>query len=1002
MEVLSPSPLLVQSKMDFTRHVPTSMNPVVSAKFGTSMGFHGRRTHLSACQSRPLSSFSSCKRRTATVLTSYSRSNSSFSSSSLFGVPISYSRSFISRRGSPLSRGRRLSISSAFERFTERAINAVIYSQREAKALGRDMVFTQHLLLGLVKEDRSPAGFLDSGMTIDQARDAVRKIWYHREGGSVVVKTPANAISPASAGASLTFSTHVPFSISTKRVFEAAVEYSKTMGHNFIAPEHISISLFTVDDGSAGRVLKRLGANINNLAAVAVSRLQGELTKDGREPPDTSREPSDTSNGREPSDTSNKTREKSLSLKGGVVRSSDRRGEKSALSQFCVDLTARASDGLIDPVIGRDTEVKRIVQILCRRTKNNPILLGESGVGKTAIAEGLAISIAQADIPFLLLDKRIMSLDIGLLMAGAKERGELEERVTTLLNDVKKLGNIILFIDEVHTLVGSVSVGQGNKGSGLDISNLLKPSLGRGELQCIASTTLDEYRTHFEKDKALARRFQPVLINEPSQEDAVGILLGLREKYEAHHKCKFTFEALSAAVHLSARYIPDRYLPDKAIDLIDEAGSKARIEAFKKKKEQETHILSRSPVDYWQEIKAVQAMHRAVLASKQLHKDGPSSMEGNSELNLEQFCPSTTDDDESTVVGADDIAKVASLWSGIPIQQLTADERMLLVGLDEQLRKRVVGQDEAVSSISRAIKRSRVGLKDPDRPIAVMLFCGPTGVGKTELAKALAACYFGSESAMLRLDMSEYMERHTVSKLLGSPPGYVGYGEGGTLTEAIRRRPFTVVLFDEIEKAHPDIFNILLQVFEDGHLTDSQGRRVSFKNALVVMTSNVGSTAITKGRHGSIGFLISDDKSTSYSGMKSILMEELKAYFRPELLNRIDEVVFFRPLEKTQMLEILNIMLRDVKERLITLGIGLEVSNSIMDLICQQGYDKSYGARPLRRAVTQIIEDLVSEALLAGEYKPGDIAVIDIEATGNPFVTIRSGQNVLFSDTSIL
>lgn len=774
---------------------------------------------------------------------------------------------------------------------------------------------------------------------------------------------------------------HVPFSISTKRVFEAAVEYSRTMGHNFIAPEHIAVGLFTVDDGSASRVLKRLGANLNDLADTAVSRLQGELAKDGRVPSSASAAAASKVMPNKPS---------------SALKSADKNREKSALAQFCVDLTVRASEGLIDPVIGRDTEVKRILQILCRRTKNNPILLGEAGVGKTAIAEGLAIKIADADVPPFLLNKHIMSLDIGLLIAGAKERGELEARITALLKETLKSGNIILFIDEVHTIIGSGTVGKGNKGSGLDIANLLKPSLGRGDLQCIASTTMDEYRMHLEQDKALARRFQPVLVNEPSQEDAVRILLGLRNKYEAHHKCIFTLEAINAAVQLSARYIPDRYLPDKAIDLIDEAGSRAHIQAFKRKKEQQTCILSKSPNDYWQEIRTVQAMHEVVQGSRMKVENGSSNMD-DSDFAL----PSTSNDNEPTLVGPDDIAAVASLWSGIPVQKLTADERLLLVGLDEQLRKRVVGQDEAVSAISRAIKRSRVGLKDPDRPIAAMLFCGPTGVGKTELTKALAACYFGSEAAVLRLDMSEYMERHTVSKLIGSPPGYVGYGEGGTLTEAIRRKPFTVVLLDEIEKAHPDIFNILLQLFEDGHLTDSEGRRVSFKNALIVMTSNVGSSTIAKGGR-TIGFLSPENESTSYSGLKALVMEELKAYFRPELLNRMDEVVVFRTLEKSQMLEILNIMLQDVRKRLMSMGIGLEVSESIMDLVCQQGYDQVYGARPLRRAVTQLIENLLSEAILSGGYKPGDTAVIDVDSSGNPFVTNASRRSIHLSDKTSL
>uniref|UniRef100_A0A1D1YXZ2 Chaperone protein ClpD2, chloroplastic n=1 Tax=Anthurium amnicola TaxID=1678845 RepID=A0A1D1YXZ2_9ARAE len=879
-----------------------------------------------------------------------------------------------------LRRGRRAApISAVFERFTERAIKAVIFAQKEARGLGGDMVFTQHLLLGLIAEDRSPDGFLGSGITIDRAREAVRGIWTDASGGGA----------PSSAGQA----TDVPFSISSKRVFDAAVEYSRSMRCNFVAPEHIAIGLLTVDDGSAGQVLKSLGADLNLLASAALSRLQGELAKDGREP----------------SSPPQKLREKFPAGKSTVARTSGKTKEKSVLAQFCEDLTAQASEGLIDPIIGRDTEVQRIVQILCRRTKNNPILLGEPGVGKTAIAEGLAIRIAEGNIPIFLLGKRIMSLDIGLLMAGAKERGELEARVTGLISEVRKAGDVILFIDEVHTLIGSGTVGRGNKGSGLDIANLLKPALGRGELQCIASTTLDEHRLHFDKDKALARRFQPVFINEPTQEDAVRILLGLRENYEAHHRCRFTLEAINAAVYLSARYIPDRHLPDKAIDLIDEAGSRARMNAFKRKKEQKTSILSKSPDEYWQEIRAVQAMHEVVMANKMKYSADEDSEElgnvvvgGDVKLVSEPPLPPDSGDDEFVGVGPEEIATVASLWSGIPVQQLTADERKILIGLDEQLRKRVIGQDDAVSAISRAVKRSRVGLKDPDRPIAAMLFCGPTGVGKTELTKALAASYFGSETAMLRLDMSEYMERHSVSKLIGSPPGYVGYGEGGTLTEAVRRRPFTVILLDEIEKAHPDIFNILLQIFEDGHLTDSQGRRVSFKNTLIVMTSNVGSTAISKGRR-SIGFMISDDSDlSSYVGMKALVMEELKAYFRPELLNRIDEVVVFRPLEKTQMLEILDILLREVKSRLSAMGIGLEVSKAAMDLVCEQGYDRSYGARPLRRAVTNLIEDVLSEALLAGVYEAGDTVVLDVDASsGKPCASRHlTDHNIQLSDAA--
>ncbi|KAF3323536.1 chaperone protein ClpD2 [Carex littledalei] len=847
-------------------------------------------------------------------------------------------------------------IRAVFERFTERAIKSVVFSQREARALGSDMVFTQHLLLGLVAEEKSPVGFLGSGITIEVARKAVRAIWKES------TQSP-----PTESGSGL--ASDVPFSISCKHVFEAAADASRNMGCNFIAPEHIALGLFAADDGSAIQVLKSLRADLNQLASVALARIHGELAKDGREPASAS---------------PFNFRQKSAPRNGAIVKFSEKKKENSALSQFCVDLTVRASEGHIDPVIGRATEIQRMVQILCRRTKNNPILLGDPGVGKTAIAEGLALRIANADVPFFLMSKRIMSLDVGLLMAGAKERGELETRVTSLISEVRKSGDVILFIDEVHNLIGSGTVGKGNKGSGLDIANLLKPPLGRGELQCIASTTISEHRTHFEKDKALARRFQPVLINEPSQEDAVQILQGLCDRYESYHKCKYTSEAINAAVYLSARYIPDRHLPDKAIDLIDEAGSGARIEAYKRKKQGQTSILSKSPDEYWQEIRAIQAMHEVELA-----KDTQKTA-------LTSFLVSS--DDKEIIVGPEEIAKVASLWSGIPVQQLTADETKILAGLDGELRKRVIGQDDAVVAISRAVKRSRVGLNDPDRPIATMLFCGPTGVGKTELTKALAATYFGSEAAMLRLDMSEYMERHTVSKLIGSPPGYVGYGGGGTLTEAVRSKPFTVLLLDEIEKAHPDIFNILLQVFEDGHLTDSQGRRVSFKNTLIVMTSNVGSTSICSGRQ-SLGFISSKEKESSgYAALKSLVMEELKEYFRPELLNRIDEMVVFRPLEKAQMLEILNIMLQEVKERVHSLGYALEVTDALRDLVCQKGYDRSYGARPLRRAVTQLIEDVSSEAILSGNYKPGDTLLIDVNSSGSPFVSPLPNQTVQLAD----
>ncbi|PNY07958.1 chaperone protein ClpD chloroplastic-like [Trifolium pratense] len=873
-------------------------------------------------------------------------------------------------------------------------------STRKTKTTRTTKVFT-HIMLGLIAEadetNRSQNGFLDSPVvTLEKARDAkARDAVRHLNDSTDYVDDD---------GVYVYEDRPVPFSFGAKRVFEAAAEYSKSLGHNFVDPEHIFVAIIKVDDGSSARILYRLGTNPDQLAAVAYSRIQKELARDGREL----------------GYQSNGMHNKSISKKPDAG-SATKTKEKTALSQFCVDLTARASLGLIDPVIGREVEVQRIIQILCRKSKSNPILLGEAGVGKTAIAEGLANRISQADVAPFLLTKRVMSLDVASLMAGAKERGELEDRVTKLIKEIIKSGDVILFIDEVHTLVQSGTTGKGNKGSGFDIANLLKPALGRATykikdrygyqyryyttvpilFKCIASTTTDEYRLHFEKDKALARRFQPVWIDEPSEDDAIEILMGIREKYEAHHKCRYTEDAIKAAVHLSARYIVDRYLPDKAIDLIDEAGSKASIEAFKMKKEQNNYILSKNPEDYWGEIRTVQSTLNMVQESK-LKYYGASGIEDTGELILDSYLTSAAFDNERIEVRPDHIAEVASLWSGIPVKQLTADERSLLLDLDNKLRERVIGQEEAVSAISRSVKRSRVGLKDPSRPIATLLFCGPTGVGKTELAKSLAACYFGSETDMIRLDMSEYMERHSVSKLIGSPPGYVGYGEGGILTEAIRRKPFTVLLLDEIEKAHPDVFNILLQLLEDGHLTDSQGRRVSFKNALVVMTSNVGSSAIAKGRHNSIGFFFSDDKPTSYNGLKSMVIEELRTYFRPELLNRIDEVVVFHPLEKPQLLQILELLLQDLKKRALPQGIDLEVSESVKDLVCTEGYDTAYGARPLRRAIVNIIENPLTEALLAEKFKKGDTAFIDLDANGNTLVINQLDQKVNLSDISHL
>ncbi|CAI5535273.1 unnamed protein product [Closterium sp. Naga37s-1] len=884
--------------------------------------------------------------------------------------------------------GRRAVVTAVFERFTERAIKAVMMAQAEAKVLGRKEVATEQLLLGLIAEDFAsggkPGGYLGLGMTIRSARGAVGELI--RDG-----RLPAAGGLPAGKPAS-----EVPFSSGSKRVFEKALEESRKHRHNFIAPEHLAVALVQVEQEGAALVMASLGVQQHRLHEAALARLKGELDGDGRS------SESITNPSSRPSASPSSSKPASSPVRKGRGKKA---AQQSALEQFCTDLTAMAVQGGIDPVIGREAEVARVVQILARRTKNNPLLLGEPGVGKTAIAEGLALRIAENDVPPFLQGKRLLSLDMGRVMAGAKERGELELRVTSLVAEaVAAAGEVILVIDEVHTMVGAGAVGRGRDGggSGLDISNLLKPALSRGQIQCIATTTTSEFRKHLEKDKALARRFQPVTVEEPSEEAALEILHGLRHLYEAHHKCVLSDSALAAAVTLSARFIPDRCLPDKAIDLIDEAASRSRVEGSKGRRRRASGVLERGAEEYWREIRMAQAAHEAAHARQNPFTSLTSFL---SQDNHGHVADTTTaadaaaaagrsrsgitgrsdKDDSPTHITAEHIAAVAAHWTGIPLQQLSLSDQQHLAGLEEALETRVVGQGQAVRVIARAVQRARVGLKGEGRPVAALLFSGPTGVGKTELCKALAAHYYGSEDSLIRLDMSEYMERHAVSKLIGAPPGYVGYGEGGKLTEAVRRRPFCLILLDEIEKAHPDVFNLLLQIFEDGRLTDSQGRHVSFKNALIVLTSNVGSQAIARGGTHRIGFLSPGDYAAAdgnggrgggrearadagrYAAMKEVVMEELKAHFRPELMNRIDEVVVFRVLEKEQIRVIATMMVKESADRLALKGINLEVSEALMERICEEGYDRAYGARPLRRAVTRLVDDPISEAVLAAE-----------------------------------
>ncbi|KAK4354396.1 hypothetical protein RND71_026590 [Anisodus tanguticus] len=654
------------------------------------------------------------------------------------------------------------------------------------------------------------------------------------------------------------------------------------------------------------------------------------------------------------------------------------------LEEYGTNLTKLAEEGKLDPVVGRQPQIERVTQILGRRTKNNPCLIGEPGVGKTAIAEGLAQRIANGDVPETIEGKKVITLDMGLLVAGTKYRGEFEERLKKLMEEIKQSDEIILFIDEVHTLIGA-----GAAEGAIDAANILKPALARGELQCIGATTLDEYRKHIEKDPALERRFQPVKVPEPTVDETIQILKGLRERYEIHHKLRYTDDALVAAAQLSYQYISDRFLPDKAIDLIDEAGSRLPEEAKELEKELRQITKEKNEAVRGQDFeKAGELRDREMDLKAQI----TALIDKNKEMSKAE----SEAGDTGPLVTEADIQHIVSSWTGIPVEKVSTDESDRLLKMEETLHTRIIGQDEAVKAISRAIRRARVGLKNPNRPIASFIFSGPTGVGKSELAKALAAYYFGSEEAMIRLDMSEFMERHTVSKLIGSPPGYVGYTEGGQLTEAVRRRPYTVVLFDEIEKAHPDVFNMMLQILEDGRLTDSKGRTVDFKNTLLIMTSNVGSSVIEKGGR-RIGFdLDYDEKDSSYNRIKSLVTEELKQYFRPEFLNRLDEMIVFRQLTKLEVKEIADIMLKEVFERLKLKEIELQVTERFRDRVVDEGYNPSYGARPLRRAIMRLLEDSMAEKMLAGEIKEGDSVIVDVDSDGN--VTVLNGSSGTPSD----
>jgi ATP-dependent Clp protease ATP-binding subunit ClpC len=831
-----------------------------------------------------------------------------------------------------------------FERFTEKAIKVIMLAQEEARRLGHNFVGTEQILLGLIGEGTGVAAKVlkSLGVNLKDSRIEVEKI-IGRGSGFVAVE--------------------IPFTPRAKRVLELSLEEARQLGHNYIGTEHLLLGLIREGEGVAARVLENLNIDLTKVRTQVI-RMLGETAEVGSG---------------------------ASTTKGNL--------KTATLDEFGTNLTKLASESKLDPVVGRHSEIDRVVQILGRRTKNNPVLIGEPGVGKTAIAEGLAQRIQTGDIPDILEDKRVLTLDIGLLVAGTKYRGEFEERLKKIMEEIKSAGNVILVIDEVHTLIGA-----GAAEGAIDAANILKPALARGELQCIGATTLDEYRKHIERDAALERRFQPVMVGEPSIEDTIEILKGLRERYEQHHRLKITDDALEAAAHLGDRYISDRFLPDKAIDLIDEAGSRVRLinsklppeakqidrelRQVQKQKEESVRDQNFDQAGQLREKEMeLSAKIKEVLDNKKESTAGDQSDEDNSIKSDSKLL-------RSPLVSEEDVAHIVASWTGVPVQKLTETESVKLLNMEETLHQRLIGQDEAVKAVSRAIRRARVGLKNPNRPIASFIFSGPTGVGKTELTKSLASYFFGSEEAMIRLDMSEFMERHTVSKLIGSPPGYVGFNEGGQLTEAVRRRPYTVVLFDEVEKAHPDVFNLLLQLLEDGRLTDSKGRTVDFKNTLLIMTSNIGSKVIEKGG-GGLGFEFSGDsvEDSQYNRIKSLVNEELKQYFRPEFLNRLDEIIVFRQLTKNEVKEIAEIMLQEVFVRLQDKGIKLNVTDAFKERLVEEGYNPSYGARPLRRAVMRLLEDSLAEEVLSGRIKDGDNALVDIDDNKKVTINISSEES---------
>jgi ATP-dependent Clp protease ATP-binding subunit ClpC len=814
-----------------------------------------------------------------------------------------------------------------FRRFTQRARNAVIHAQEEARQLNHPAIGTEHILLGVLREGEGVGAkaLMSMGTDLEKVRAEVTKLIGER------------GDSPQAAVGDL------PITPGAKKVFNLSFEEARFQGVNYVGTEHLLLAILHEKDGVAGQVLLSMGVKLDDLREQVLIMMGGDAPSayDNHHLGDNQQETG-----------------------GGGPIKRKQRSKTPTLDSFSRDLTRDAGEGRLDPVIGRAGEIERVIQILSRRTKNNPVLIGDPGVGKTAIVEGLAQRINENQVPEILANKRVVALDLSSMIAGTKYRGEFEDRLTKIVNEIKTAGDVIIFIDELHTIVGA-----GAAEGAIDAANILKPSLARGEFQCVGATTLDEYRKHIEKDAALERRFQPITVDEPTIEESIEILKGLRDRYEAHHGVKISDEAIEAAARLSARYISDRFLPDKAIDLIDEASSRVRLANYVLPEElKQKELRLQELIKEKEEAITGQEYEKAAQLRDEEQKL-KNEVDNERKEWLNQRCR------QFGLVGEEEIAQIVASWTGIPVSKLAAEESERLVNLEEVLHQRLVGQDEAVKAVARAVRRARAGLKNPKRPIGSFVFLGPTGVGKTELARALAEAMFGSEDAIIRLDMSEYMEKHAVSRMIGSPPGYVGYDEGGQLTERVRRKPYSVILLDEIEKAHPDVFNILLQVLEDGRLTDGQGRTVDFRNTVVIMTSNVGAESIKQNKQ--VGFNRAIDEAQNYQQMKNRVMEQMKHTFRPEFINRLDEIIVFQNLSDQELAQIVDLLLKDLEKRVKDNGYEMEIREGARKLIMKEGHDPSYGARPLKRALQKLVEDSISEEILKKTVVPGDKLLVD-------------------------